>query len=64
MRRGRRVKLIGLGGVLAEALYPGRQINADDMVPMTVSNSINLVRYFRDKREPGIAMFRDDKAPV
>jgi hypothetical protein len=29
-----------------------------------VSDSINPVRCFRDKRESGIAMFRDDKSPV
>ncbi|MGE3829927.1 MAG: hypothetical protein AB7F76_02935 [Parvibaculaceae bacterium] len=52
------------------------QINTDDIVPMkhAVSNTINLVRNFRDKHEPvhieivaygaGIAMFRDDQSPV
>lgn len=75
------VIVLGVGGVLAETLHPHRhqivfQINTDDIVPMkhAVSNSINLVRYFRDKHEPvqieivaygaGIAMFRDDQSPV
>lgn len=72
---------LGIGGVLAETLHPRAhqvvfQINADDVAPMkhVVSNSVNLVRNFRDTREPveieivaygaGIAMFREDKSPV
>ena len=71
---------LGIGGVLAETLHPRAhqvvfQINADDVAPMKhVSNSVNLVRNFRDTREPveieivaygaGIAMFREDKSPI
>jgi uncharacterized protein len=52
------------------------QINSDDPAAMkhAVSNSINLVRYYRRKEEalqieivgygPGIDMFRTDKSPV
>ena len=52
------------------------QVNADDPVPMkhAVSNSINLVRYYRKLKEPvrveivaygpGITMFRADTSPV
>lgn len=66
---------------MAETLHPRAhhivfQINADDVAPMkhVVSNSVNLVRNFRDKREPvqieivaygaGIAMFRNDTSLV
>jgi uncharacterized protein len=72
---------LGVGGVLAETLHPHPhqvvfQINTDDIVSMkhAVSNSTNLVRYFRDRRQPvqieivaydaGIAMLRDDQSPV
>lgn len=73
--------VLGFGGELAATLHPHPhqvvfQINTDDIVPMkhTVSNTINLVRHFREKHEPvhieivaygaGIAMFRDDQSPV
>lgn len=52
------------------------QINSDDVAPMkhAISNSVNLVRYYRSRHQPvkvdivaygsGIAMFRADISPV
>jgi len=72
---------IGIGGVLAsnrgaEVHRVVFQINEDDPAAMkhAVSNSMNLTRYYREKKEdikveivgygPGIDMFRTDKSPV
>jgi intracellular sulfur oxidation DsrE/DsrF family protein len=75
------VVALGIGGVVAENVQAHVhrivfQVNADDPVPMkhAVSNSINLVRHYRELNEsviveivaygPGINMFRADTSPV
>jgi intracellular sulfur oxidation DsrE/DsrF family protein len=75
------VVALGIGGLVAEKLQTHVhrvvfQVNADDPVPMkhAVSNSINLVRHYRELNEPvmveivaygnGITMFRADTSPV
>lgn len=71
----------GIGRVVAKTQEAGLhrvvfQVNSDDPAPMkhAISNSINLVKYYRDHNEkieieivaygPGLAMFRSDKSPV
>lgn len=75
------VVAVGIAAVVAEnnPTHVHRvvfQVNADDPVPMkhAISNSINLVRYYRKLKEPvrveivaygaGITMFRADTSPV